>query len=1238
MKQANKPSYPLRHISIRVPWHDRGWDGTVCNQPMLNEACLRLKRIADQKDDEAEAKVAGKSIKDLTQPCWPCCVAERATFMAPFEFTRLANHPYQESSPDTHGHFTATPFRHPSYSAACIPFAWMFRSNMEYYGDEYGIAVDPDREPELPFAADWVQERQNHAALLDCFFGHFQPERSLCFFYAKQVSFVEDFRRVLIGVGRVQHIGEPVEYKYNTTNPPLRSLLWERAVQHTIRPDFKDGFLLPYHAAIAHAAENPEFDPADIVAFAPEDRMEEFSYTSEHVTHDGAIASLLACAAALTRTKDHLKGPWARCLKWIDDRLSELWKMRGPCPGLGAALCAFGLEYGTFVAREIEAKLGDNDDPWPLVDMALQNPKAHLSAEAAAEIGQTLQRTWKQLPDERRALLKLLSRFEITREQAEPLYDPPKRKKAGMDCSDQDLLKNPYRIFELTRLTAGPVSVWTVDRGVYPEQVVRKKHPLPEPSAMDSGTDGRRIRALALQVLEQAAGNGSTLLPGTDVGLGISSLDLQPGCPVTADVMTVVETDFAPEITVCTLKNGEPAYQLSRLVDLGEVIRRVVLQRRKGKRLEVREDWRRLLDNKLGATDPKDKDNEELARQEKTAALKELGESRISVLIGPAGTGKTTVLSILCSQKQVAAGGVLLLAPTGKARVRMEQAAKDKGLDLKGFTIAQFLSRCDRYDARTGRYHLSATRPVDAPQTVIVDEASMLTESMLAALLDSLKGVQRLILIGDPRQLPPIGEGRPFYDIIAELMPGNAPQLFPRVGPGYAELTVRRRQGGREREDLQLASWFSGEQLEPGEDDVFQQVVQTGKSDHVRFECWNTPEEFQDLLIRVLVDELHLSGPDDIAGFDLRLGAKEWNEHRFFNCGAAESAEKWQILSPVRGRPHGVTSVNRLLHQRFRAEMLDLARRERYRKIPRPMGPEEIVYGDKVINNVNHVREKVYPAEGAAAYVANGEIGMVVGQYRTPKFTKVPWLLKVEFSSQPGYQYDYGKWDFKEEGDAPLELAYALTVHKAQGSQFGLVILVLPNPCRLLSRELLYTAMTRQCDRIVILHQGSRADLKKFASDRHSETAVRLTNLFRTASPVEVDGKFFEEGLIHKTRRGELVRSKSEVIIADGMDYAKVDYAYEKVLMIDGVTKYPDFTIENSETGRTFYWEHCGMLHNPGYRRRWEAKLNWYKVHGIVPHTEGEGDHGTLIVTRDTAVGGISSQEIKEIIEKVILG
>ena len=171
------------------------------------------------------------------------------------------------------------------------------------------------------------------------------------------------------------------------------------------------------------------------------------------------------------------------------------------------------------------------------------------------------------------------------------------------------------------------------------------------------------------------------------------------------------------------------------------------------------------------------------------------------------------------------------MAPTGKARVRMEQSTSH--LKLKGYTIAQFLSP-HRYNRSTGRYHLS-DKPVEVgARTVIVDEASMLTEEMLAALIQPLKGVHRLILIGDPRQLPPIGAGRPFGDIVKKLAEGvNA--LFPRVDPGYAELTIRMRQVGGDREDLQLAEWFSGAPIEPGEDDIFDKVLRTGEGKHVLF-------------------------------------------------------------------------------------------------------------------------------------------------------------------------------------------------------------------------------------------------------------------------------------------------------------------------------------------------------------------------------------------------------------------
>jgi hypothetical protein len=78
---------PFRHISLRVPWHDRAWTGTVCKDPRSNAACLILPRIRELRDDDAEERVAEECVCDIPAGQWPPCINERGTFMAPFDFT-----------------------------------------------------------------------------------------------------------------------------------------------------------------------------------------------------------------------------------------------------------------------------------------------------------------------------------------------------------------------------------------------------------------------------------------------------------------------------------------------------------------------------------------------------------------------------------------------------------------------------------------------------------------------------------------------------------------------------------------------------------------------------------------------------------------------------------------------------------------------------------------------------------------------------------------------------------------------------------------------------------------------------------------------------------------------------------------------------------------------------------------------------------------------------------------------
>jgi hypothetical protein len=395
----------------------------------------------------------------------------------------------------------------------------------------------------------------------------------------------------------------------------------------------------------------------------------------------------------------------------------------------------------------------------------------------------------------------------------------------------------------------------------------------------------------------------------------------------------------------------------------------------------------------------------------------------------------------------------------------------------------------------------------------------------------------------------------------------------------------------------------------------------------------------------VLSEELHLADQNDRRNFELSLGGTEVGKYVYFNKGSAEKAEAWQVLTPFRNLIFGSRDMNRLIQRSFRQGALDWARDSNqppfWRKMPRitkARGPEEIVYGDKIINIRNHRRKDVDPKGQALCYVANGEIGMVVGQFKAMNATwsGLPWLTKVEFSSQCGFVYDYRRKDFDEEGIPLLELAYAVTVHKAQGSEFQLTIFILPQPCRLMSREMLYTALTRQRERVVVLYQGNATDLRQYASPKASETARRLTNLFSNPIPIRVDDVFLEEGLIHCSSKGTPMRSKSEVIIADALTDKGVDYDYELPFIgSDGQVRYPDFTVEDAESGITYLWEHCGLLNDESYLRRWESKLAWYREQGVLPREEGTGSRATLIITKDTPKGGIKSQEIHSIIKEI---
>lgn len=198
--------------------------------------------------------------------------------------------------------------------------------------------------------------------------------------------------------------------------------------------------------------------------------------------------------------------------------------------------------------------------------------------------------------------------------------------------------------------------------------------------------------------------------------------------------------------------------------------------------------------------------------------------------------------------------------------------------------------------------------------------------------------------------------------------------------------------------------------------------------------------------------------------------------------------------------PYGVKDLNRWVQRLYRSTQLTSARQP----WGRSLGDEEIVPGDKVILLRNGKRDGYdgKKKEKVEEYLANGEIGVANVAFGAMKGR----LLNVAFAQRPDVRFGFWPNQFGGQG-GPLELAYALTVHKSQGSEFGTVFIVLPKRSRLLSRELLYTALTRSRQHLVLMLEGKDAsflyDLRK---PERSETARRNTN-----SRLDLVGDVFDE-------------------------------------------------------------------------------------------------------------------------------
>ena len=1176
---------PTTHLSTRILWHDRGWDGRVCDNPFENSSCLLQQHVRESREDELETKFKATPLRDLDGWLPPCARDPNAFSEIPFCITHYDPLDWRDLPPVSE--------EVPPYSVCPAPYRWMREEYLHDVLDTYHIDVPPpdDRTRE----SGWVNEPKRQRVLLEHFWGALERNRSLIFFYCNQGHPIENGpSRLIVGASRISDFGKQLMFGkkagFGADHP-----VWSRRVTHSYP---EQGVRVPLQEYLRSG-----YPIDDLVCTAPEGGMIAFSYVAEHVSDDlavGALERLLHAVEAVKRD-GLVNGDWDHALAWLDDALAQTWSGRGLLPGIGNLMRVLGMDRGVaFQRAELSDSSLSREELWQKAAALLGGARQPDDMGSFYDGLKRARQNWRALPQARKDLMALLARFELTVDQMRRLSEPRKRRDSGVDATEDEILANPYLLFEMDHGTAesAPVALDTVDRGVVLDPGRWAGEDAVPPS------DITRVRACAISVLEQAAELGDTFLPLEELLDRIERrFPERRRCDTDLDVFLGSE-EFLSEPLHVDADHDPPLVALRSLRSAEQRVHELV-ERRWHRAIDVADepDWAGLLAKQFtaaGAT-ALAPELEDRARQEKVAALQLLYRRRLSVLTGRAGTGKTSVVRALLDGLELVGDRqpALLLAPTGKARVRLSSAT-----GRSAQTIHQFLLRNGWLDENTLRIKQTGGTRKGAP-TVIVDEASMVAVDLLGALCAALdtNEIQRLIFVGDANQLPPIGPGRPFVDLLTWLEDDDAPERRTCV----AKLVERARHQDAESRALRLADRYLRDAPAPGTDALLAEVARGESGGDLGVEFYEGPTELRAKLLQ-LVDQLIHARDDesDYAAFTRSLGGEG---------PTGELAEAWQILSPVRVGSSGTDDLNRTIQRRFKAGLLNPRRGKKV-----TFGDEDIVWTDKVIQIFNRPR-RAWPRSTGADYVANGEIGVVVTTDRDGKY------LEVAYSTQRDVTYRY----YGDDAGDELRLAYAVTVHKAQGSDFDTVILVFPTGAPTLSRELVYTALTRFRKRMILLIEKDVAALLEFSRPERSEVARRNTNLFEPMLRPEEARRPFAHRLIHRASDPEhtLVRSKEELVVIEKLLELGLSVKYEKRLdspIRSDDFRLPDFTI--AYEGDIYYWEHLGMLDVPSYAREWQRKRQWYEENGYIHR---------LITSAVDDGGGLDAGAIRQRAERRII-
>ena len=381
--------------------------------------------------------------------------------------------------------------------------------------------------------------------------------------------------------------------------------------------------------------------------------------------------------------------------------------------------------------------------------------------------------------------------------------------------------------------------------------------------------------------------------------------------------------------------------------------------------------------------------------QQQEQAIREAASCGLLLITGGPGTGKTTVLRGILNLLRSLKLNCLLAAPTGRAAKRLSEVTGEEAS-----TIHRLLE--SGIDPATGKmvFARDDSNPLKC-DAVVVDEMSMVDVLLMSSLLKAIPKGKRLILVGDPDQLPPVGPGFPFSDMLRSgcLPTVHLTEIFRQAQQSLIVMNAHRVNRGELPELKTVTSDF--------------------------FFMRRNSEESVTQLIRDLCT----------TRLPQRMGIQ---------------SSEIQVLSPTRKGGTGTAALNKLLQASLNP--------------PAPQKKEkaygEIAFreGDRVMQIRNNYDIMWKKCDGGAAGtgIFNGDVGIIKGIDLQQEF------LTVQFDDK---EADY---DFTQLGE--LELAYAITVHKSQGSEYRAVVLAAwSGSPYLLNRSVLYTAITRAKELLIIV-------------------------------------------------------------------------------------------------------------------------------------------------------------------------